>query len=65
MKVTVQTREGTKKVAVKGTTVGHLLNELNLKQENYVVIKNKKIVLSDHLLKDGDRIRLVPVVSGG
>ena len=49
----------------KAKDVGSLLKELKLNPDEYVVSVNGKIVLEDEKLKDKDKVKLYPVVSGG
>ena len=56
---------GKKKRVKEASDVGSLLNELDLNPDEYVVSVNGKIVLEDEKLKDGDKVKLYPVVSGG
>ncbi len=65
MRIYVETRDFKKSVLFKGKTVRQLMKGLGLSPENFVLSKNGEIVLEDEKLKDGDRIKLFPVISGG
>ncbi len=56
---------GKKKKVKEASDVGSLLKKLNLNPEEYVVSINGKIVLEDEKLREGDKVKLYPVVSGG
>ena len=45
--------------------VASLFEKLKLNPEEYVITVNGKIVLEDEKLKDKDKVKLYPVVSGG
>jgi len=65
MKIRVESRDFKKTVLLKGKTVKQLMKALKLPSENFVISKNGEIVLEDERLKDGDRVKLFPVISGG
>jgi sulfur carrier protein ThiS len=65
MKVYVESRDFKKTVDFKGGTAGELLKQMKLSSENYVITKNNEIVLESEKLKDKDRVKLFPVISGG
>ncbi|MAT41965.1 MAG: hypothetical protein CL609_06460 [Anaerolineaceae bacterium] len=46
-------------------TVKKALKELDLLPESYLVVRNGELIVEQEYLKDGDVIKLVPVVSGG
>lgn len=48
-----------------GTRIEDLLEELDKNHETVVVKRNEKIVPEDEALDDGDKITIIPVVSGG
>jgi sulfur carrier protein ThiS len=48
-----------------GRSIDELLREENLSPEEYVPSVNGKVVTTDYILKEGDELTLVPVVSGG
>ncbi len=55
-----------KKKRVRGVKdVASLFEKLKLNPGEYVVSVNGKIVLEDEKLKEGDKVKLYPVVSGG
>ncbi|MEM2266063.1 MAG: MoaD/ThiS family protein [Candidatus Hadarchaeales archaeon] len=49
----------------EGATVEALLSKLGLKEEGIVVIREKKIIEGREELREGDRIRILPVAIGG
>lgn len=46
-------------------TVKKALQALDLLPEAYLVVRNGELVVEQETLKDGDLIKLVPVISGG
>ena len=65
MKISVGSRDFKKTVSFRGRTVRELMKSLKLSPENFVISKNGEIVLEDEKLKDKDKIKLFPVISGG
>ncbi len=66
MKVEVIIRDKKKKITLPDNSrMKSLLEKINAKEEEYVFSRNGKIVLSDEKLKEGDKIKLFPVISGG
>ena len=65
MKISVESRDFNKKIELKGTTVSDLFVHLNLNREEFVVSLNGRIVLEQARVKDGDIVKLFPVISGG
>jgi sulfur carrier protein ThiS len=65
MKIFIESRDFKKTVILKGKTVKELLRQIKLSPENFVISKNGEIVLEDERLKDNDKVKLFPVVSGG
>lgn len=49
----------------KDLTVSKVFKELNLLPETYLCVRNGELITERELLKDGDTIRLIPVISGG
>jgi len=45
--------------------VSELLRELGLLSEEYIVMRDGKVLTEDDEVVDGDEVVLVPVVSGG
>lgn len=56
---------GKKKKLKKEATVGKLLEKQKIRSDDFVISINGKIVLEDEKLKDKDKIKLYPVISGG
>ncbi|KYC44650.1 MAG: hypothetical protein APG12_01742 [Candidatus Methanofastidiosum methylothiophilum] len=52
-------------VEVEAKNVSDVFPKLSILREQYVVIKNGKIVCEDESLSDGDTIELFTVASGG
>ena len=62
----IEVEEKGKKKKISGVkNVASLFKKLKLNPDEYVVSVNEKIVLEDEKLKDKDKIKLYPVVSGG
>lgn len=49
----------------KDMTVRKVLKKLDLLPETYLCVRNGDLVTEQEPLRDGDVIRLVPVISGG
>ena len=56
---------GKKKKLKKESTVGKLLEKQKIRSDDFVISINGKIILEDEKLKDKDKIKLYPVISGG
>lgn len=55
-----------KKLEVKsGSTLMDSLKKVNILPESVIAVKNGVMILQDEILKDGDTIKLVSVISGG
>ena len=54
-----------KKKIKKTKTVGALLKKEGIRSDDFVISINNKVVLEDEKLKDKDKIKLYPVISGG
>ena len=50
---------------IKDLTVRKVLKKLELLPETYLCVRNGELVTEQELIKDGDIIRIVPVISGG
>lgn len=48
-----------------GTTIRHALEKLDIQPESVIPIREGELVTDDEILKDGEHIRLVAVISGG
>ncbi len=53
------------KLEVSADTVKELLEKVGESEETVVVRKNKEIVLPDSKILEDDKIKLIPIVSGG
>lgn len=49
----------------KDLTVNKILKKLDLIPETYLCVRNGELLTEQELIRDGDIIRLVPVISGG
>lgn len=49
----------------KDLTVGKVFKKLNILPETYLCVREGDLITERELLKDGDVIRFVPVISGG
>jgi sulfur carrier protein ThiS len=47
------------------TTIRRVLKDLNFQPDAHLIIRNGILITDDEMLKDGDTIRLIPVISGG
>lgn len=54
-----------KKLEIKAKTVKELLEKLNLNATTVIVTRNNEIILENTKLSDKDKIKIIPVVSGG
>ena len=64
MPVTFVLRE--KKHEVKpGSTLMDSLKKINILPESVIAVKDGEMILQDEILKEGDVIKLVSVISGG
>jgi sulfur carrier protein len=50
---------------VKDLTVSKVFKKLDLLPETYLCIRDGELLTEQELIKDGDKIRLIPVISGG
>lgn len=46
-------------------TLSQVYKRLGLDTESYLAVRDGEIITEDKLLKDNDRVKLVPVISGG
>ena len=49
----------------KDLTVSKILKKLDLLPETYLCVRNGELITERELIRDGETIRLVPVISGG
>jgi sulfur carrier protein len=64
--VIVRLRQPKREITVDGAhTVNHLLDQLDLNRESFLVIRNGTLVPGDGRLESDDTIEIRPVVSGG
>lgn len=63
--ITVVFLRGNRTVEIDASSIGEVASKLSILREQYVFIKNGKILCEDEPLRDGDRIELFTVASGG
>jgi len=49
----------------KGMKVSDVLREMGFNTENAIARVNGRVALEEERVKDGDRVEIIPVVSGG
>jgi sulfur carrier protein ThiS len=49
----------------KNLTVSKVLKKLGLLPETYLCIRNGELLTESEMVRNGDTIRLIPVISGG
>lgn len=49
----------------KDLTVSKVFNKLDILPETYLCVRKGELITERELLKDGDEIRFIPVISGG
>lgn len=64
MSVEIKLREKVYHVPA-GQTVGKTMKNLGLPPESYLAVRNGEMVTEDEILRDGDKVQLVAVISGG
>lgn len=52
-------------VETRDLTVSKVFKKLDILPETYLCVREGELITERELLKDGDVIRLVPVISGG
>lgn len=65
--ITIKLVDGSKKWSIPRDRgrIRELLNNIGLLSEEYIIIRNSKVVTPEDEAVDGDEIILYPVVSGG
>jgi sulfur carrier protein len=48
-----------------GMTIRKALQKLNIEPDSVLATRNGELLTDDEILKEGDEIKLVPVISGG
>ena len=48
-----------------GITLRQALKELNIPLQGVIAAKGDELILEDEVLREGDEITLIPVISGG
>lgn len=51
--------------AKPGSTLMDALKKIDILPESVIAVRDGEMILQDEILKDGDNIRLVSVISGG
>ena len=64
MPVVYLEREG-KTVKVKNLQVKKILEELKINPTTVIVAKNNELITEDAVLSENDKIKILPVISGG
>ena len=64
MTVTIQLRKEEYQVK-PGMTLLSSLEKINISPEAVIATRNGELILEDEILKDGEVVRLVSVISGG
>ena len=49
----------------KDASVRKILKRININPESYLVVRNGKLLTEDDVVKDGEEIKIVAVISGG
>ncbi|MBN1267252.1 MAG: MoaD/ThiS family protein [Anaerolineales bacterium] len=62
VKLTFRSREY---MISSGMTLRSALLKLNIPVESVLAVRRNTLITDDEILKDGDEIKLVPVISGG
>ncbi len=58
--------DGSKKWVIDGRgKIKEILNKIGLLTEEYIIVKNGKVVTPEDIVEENDEIILYPVVSGG
>jgi len=55
----------TEEIETRARTIAMLLKELGINPDTVIVRRNSGIRTADTKLGDGDRVEIIPVVSGG
>jgi sulfur carrier protein len=50
---------------IKDLTVRKVFKKLELLPETYLCLRNGELLTEQEIIKDGDILRMVPVISGG
>lgn len=50
---------------IRDLTVSKLLKHMQLLPEAHIVIRSGELLTEQELIRDGDELRIVPVISGG
>ena len=62
---TIHLERENKVVKVKKLVVKDILKELNINATTVIITKNNELITEDAKLSDKDKIKILPVISGG
>lgn len=48
-----------------GMTIRKALQKLNIEPDSVLATRNGELLTDDEIIKEGDEIKLIPVISGG
>jgi len=66
MKVTIHYREEEYLLDLEeGSTMRDALKEMEVPANTVIITKEQEVLLQDHELSEGEKIKLLPVISGG
>ncbi|HDD45973.1 MAG TPA: thiamine biosynthesis protein ThiS [Candidatus Aenigmarchaeota archaeon] len=66
MKVKIKSMEGVKVIEVKeGARVRDVVKLAGMSIEGVIVMKGNNVVLDEEVVKDGDELRIIKIVSSG
>ena len=61
----IESRDFKKKVKPSGKTLEEVLCASGINADNFIAMRNGKLITRDEKIRDGDSIKLFPVISGG
>ena len=64
MAVKIIFRKKTYKVKA-GMTLRHVLSKIDIEPESVLAIRNGDLLTDDEIIRDGEEIKLVAIISGG
>jgi sulfur carrier protein ThiS len=65
MPIKLVLRKQTFEINEKSIQVKLALHKINLSPESYLVVRQGDLLNDNDYLKDGDEVKIVPVISGG
>ena len=54
-----------KEIDLEGTSVADVLSSVGINPETVLVVRNNEVLIESDELKEGDKLELVKVISGG